>query len=536
MRRKLSIAAMLLIAATVAWTAGQDEEATEAATLAEAPAVRILNYDWYQFNQGAVDLKDNPWSERIFEVTGVRPEFTFIPAAGYNDQLRLMVAANEDFDIFVGGSPAGLFDIQPFTVLNDLLDRHGQAILNTATQKALDSVTVQGEILGVPIPEYRIVKQVPLIRRDWLDMLGMDMPSTIDEFEEFLRAVRETDMDGNGELDEYGLTFDKNFQDTLVFDGAFGVPFWYEESYEVLWDEREIRFWSVQESAREFYQTISRWYQDGLIDPESLSQDRGATQQKFGSGKAGIMRDSIGMAGVEQDIREATGQEAIVEPMPPLRGIARNGYMNNPAADRVWYVFRGSDKAEEAVKFLNYFATPEGSVFGRTGIEGVDHEVQGGVVVMKPLDERRDGLQHSISPFALLSEEDWWDFRKPNLINDYEKYLDPQEALARAEEEIQFQQTFNADYGYKGYNDDWQGQFDISKLQAVRQHPDWLGPHREYRLKFLTGTLDAGSDEDWDAYVQAMEIAGLFDVLNEASEKFFTEVYDENPTEFAKYE
>ena len=44
-----------------------------------------------------------------------------------------------------------------------------------------------------------------MIRQDWLDNLGLDMPETFEEFKEVMRAFTEDDPDGNGVDDTYGF-------------------------------------------------------------------------------------------------------------------------------------------------------------------------------------------------------------------------------------------------------------------------------------------------------------------------------------------
>src|SRR5690625_8007954 len=43
------------------------------------------------------------------------------------------------------------------------------------------------------------------VNGDWLEWLDMDNPETTEEFYEYLKAVKETDLNGNGEQDEIPL-------------------------------------------------------------------------------------------------------------------------------------------------------------------------------------------------------------------------------------------------------------------------------------------------------------------------------------------
>ena len=56
---------------------------------------------------------------------------------------------------------------------------------------------------------------MPMIRKDWVDKLGLAMPATTDELFEVLKAFQEQDANGNGEADEVvAIDFD-NFANGL---------------------------------------------------------------------------------------------------------------------------------------------------------------------------------------------------------------------------------------------------------------------------------------------------------------------------------
>ena len=49
-------------------------------------------------------------------------------------------------------------------------------------------MTMDGQILGVPSMLDVPSSHVTFVRQDWLDNLGLEMPTTLDEFTEVLRA------------------------------------------------------------------------------------------------------------------------------------------------------------------------------------------------------------------------------------------------------------------------------------------------------------------------------------------------------------
>ena len=60
-----------------------------------------------------------------------------------------------------------------------------------------------------------------MMRKDWLENVGMEAPTTIDEWYDVLTAFKEGDPNGNGEQDE--IPFDAGSGGLLLFMPAFGI-------------------------------------------------------------------------------------------------------------------------------------------------------------------------------------------------------------------------------------------------------------------------------------------------------------------------
>lgn len=75
--------------------------------------------------------------------------------------------------------------------------------------QSMNALTLDGKIYGLPMMGNGY-DEVPVmfIRQDWLDNLGLKMPTTIEELKEVARAFTEDDPDGNGQNDTYGLAVD----------------------------------------------------------------------------------------------------------------------------------------------------------------------------------------------------------------------------------------------------------------------------------------------------------------------------------------
>src|SRR5690625_5188612 len=63
-----------------------------------------------------------------------------------------------------------------------------------------NNISIDGKIYGLPRTR-PLGREAVSIRKDWLENLGLDMPETIDDFYEVLKAFTNDDPDGNGEDD-----------------------------------------------------------------------------------------------------------------------------------------------------------------------------------------------------------------------------------------------------------------------------------------------------------------------------------------------
>jgi putative aldouronate transport system substrate-binding protein len=94
---------------------------------------------------------------------------------------------------------------------------------------AIDLVTFNGQQYGLPEPPPIPKREGLVIRKDWLDKLGLAVPTTPEELLEVAIAFTEQDPDGNGQDDTYGLggfiTAAPGLGNRFDFImGAYGVP------------------------------------------------------------------------------------------------------------------------------------------------------------------------------------------------------------------------------------------------------------------------------------------------------------------------
>lgn len=109
----------------------------------------------------------------------------------------------------------------------------------------------------------------------WLKNLGLEIPTTIDEFTEVLRAFKTQDPNKNNEADEIPLSFrstDAANRTTWIgsFFGPFGVV---DDSTHIMIKDGKVIFTPEQEGFRKALEYFHMLYAEGLMDPESFTQD-----------------------------------------------------------------------------------------------------------------------------------------------------------------------------------------------------------------------------------------------------------------------
>lgn len=217
----------------------------------------------------------------ILEKTGILVDAILPPQEGEDEKLALLLSSGEQIDMWYGNwteyYKTGV--IQPIT-------EYVKAESFANVYKMWDDwdawigvTDAQGNIWGVP----RNTPATPypvFIRVDWLDQLGMEMPSNLDELNEYLYAVKELDPYGNGST--LPLAANKYEELESCFLGGFvkgGKGMWLDESGNVM----PV---CLADGYLDFLTQVNKWYKDGILHPESFSWDTSTLRQYIGSGKA----------------------------------------------------------------------------------------------------------------------------------------------------------------------------------------------------------------------------------------------------------
>lgn len=370
---------------------GQEESGASG----EKPVLRQLGF------QRNFDPNKDPVAAFLEEKTGYKVNYETLPLENPDDKLNLLMANNEPYDIVkLSGTQYNRLAVQgALEPLDELLDEHGQQLLKATPAEYFDNAKVDGKIYGIPEKHPRgFVGSALAVNQSLLDELGMQVPTTIDEFYNLLKAIKE----------KKGIVPLTGFESIIPeISGAFGVV----TSFDV--QDGKLIHRLEGPGMKEYLTFMNKLYNEGLIDPEWPVNKAETIQQKFTTGKAGVMTYGWGIAPAVTEALTKIDPDAKIALITSLKG--ENGEIGNwvQGGGVSWYLAipKSSKHKVDAMKYMNMKVEPELFKDLAIGEEGVHYkkESDGTMYPILPAfnDERGNSDWFMTSTDAAAFEELW---------------------------------------------------------------------------------------------------------------------------------
>ncbi|MFB5760896.1 extracellular solute-binding protein [Paenibacillus medicaginis] len=331
----------------------------------------------------------------IAEKTGVEYELmTTPPGSEPAEYLNVMIASGELPDILrpIGGVEQTLIQQGGALPLDDLLPKYAPNVWNSIPEEAWNivrSASEDGKIYYVP-KVFLVPERAPLIRKDWIDKVGMKMPETVEDYVELLKAFRDKDPNGNGKQDELptsGREFGR-WMDHLF--AIYGVAMW--EGYPE-WDiyDGKIQYAGVTENMREAIKFIRMLYEEKLLDNETFLNKGEVWQAKINNNLVGSWYHLPANVRDRYNAILTQAPDAYIEAMPIPKAKGFDGFVTQKSmGEPEWMIPAVAEQnAPNALKLLDFFYDPANEEFVRYGIEGQHYVVKDGEkVILPPADDR----------------------------------------------------------------------------------------------------------------------------------------------------
>ena len=345
---------------------------------------------------GRTNPTNNNWTRWIQEkvLADENIAVTFMPVPRWQEVTTLnnLMAARTPPDICITYLPelassyrdlGGLFDMSPYldTHLADLKEFLGPDIAlpgRDFISRYADPET--GAIYFIPARRIYTAMRNTFIRKDWLDKLGLPLPSTTEEFYAALVAFRDHDPGNVGRQNV--------------------IPF--SMGNEVFWSSRTIAYPFIDQNLntrdrwvnivvdryltmpgyKEGIRFLNRMFNEGLIDPnfpiyatesDQFNNIKTGFIGAFGENWDRIYRDSDRI--LQDLMRNIPDAELVpISAMTDADGIHRSVIYD--AAGALLFIPASSSNPQAAMRYLNWLSRFENYNFLQIGPEGIVHEIE----------------------------------------------------------------------------------------------------------------------------------------------------------------
>lgn len=347
---------------------------------ADPVTIRVVSKDLTTSNPDDVKLMKAYEEALKAKGTDIHIQVVDLPSSGYADKLSAMLLSGDIPDlIYFQGGDAKMAEQGVLEDWNTWLPK------TTYLKDALFPHNVE-RLKNYPYLLYVYPPRIPqpVIRADWLEKAGVEAPKTTDDYVTLFKAIKDGDFDDNGKADSYGVTTADNTQELdAVFNQAFGVTGTWLKNDAGEWIHARV---SAAEKAKiAFYASLR---EQGLYDPEFITTKWDVKEDKFYSGRAGVI---FGSSAEVIDIYGGKMRQAhpgvTLSLLSPPKGPGGQGLMALDVSKeaRGLAIATTSEHKEEVVKLLDFIASPEGQAIERLGFEGEQYTKDGETI--KPTDK-----------------------------------------------------------------------------------------------------------------------------------------------------
>jgi len=227
------------------------------------------------------------------------------------------------------------------------------------------------------------------IRKDWLDKLGLPLPSSKEEYYETLVAFKEHDPGGVGRnrVVPFTMTIDVRWTAGIIVD-PFIDPYL---SQKERWINTVIDRYILLPGYKEGFRFLNKMFNNGLIDLDfPLYRADGMMDNLIKSGVVGSMAgnwDYIYRENTKilEDLQKNIPGADFV-PIDAIQSIDGITYKRgSPPTSLLWFIPKTAKNPEAAIRYANWLSRFENYNFLQIGHEGINHEIIDGVPSIKPV-------------------------------------------------------------------------------------------------------------------------------------------------------
>ncbi|MEK3722848.1 extracellular solute-binding protein [Paenibacillus sp. FSL H8-0034] len=336
---------------------------------------------------------DNPVFKKLEELTNTKLNITWVPNAAYKDKLSVSLASNDLPQISVivnleGGiyAPSILNGVRSgaFWEIGPMLKDYPN--LGKLNKDVLENVSHDGKNYALFRPRV-LARGGVVFRKDWLDALGLQEPTTIDELYNVIKAFTLNDPDKNGKNDTYGLVSRKGIADLDMLSGFFGAGNGWE-----LREGKLVPSFMTKEylDALKFY---NRLYKEKLMNADFAVSEGNQSKALFENGRAGVIISTAidDVLGNDREIKK-TNPKGAADMVSRIQGPKGERILASAGYNGIFMFPKSSVKTEAEMRailaFFDQMFKPEIANLLNWGIEGKHYHLENGKAVSTEAEQK----------------------------------------------------------------------------------------------------------------------------------------------------
>ena len=348
------------------------------------------------FNQYPTEFDGCYYLPTVEKYTNVHLQVDWRPDSDWNTQVATALAGGIDnlpYLIRPGTyGVAALANEGAIVPLDDYLDLIPNIVAAVGEERFADWKAADGHFYTIPTIVNVPGSQSTAVRKDWLDKLNMDVPTTWEQWKAYWYGVRDNDMNGNGDTtDEIPIVLEmgQNGERSLhALLNAFGIKASSDAQFCVL-DDGTYTMVYEHPRYREFITEMQQLYADKIIDQEFATRYQADMYNTMSGNLAGTVFTWAEQCAVHSETLIANGvEDGLYLTCAPITGPygdqwiqKRQGITGN------WCITAKAEadgKVEDILKFWNWMFSDEGVMLYNYGIEGYTYTMVDGSPVINP--------------------------------------------------------------------------------------------------------------------------------------------------------
>lgn len=475
-------------------------------------------------------LTDNRWVEYVNEQmnkVGINVEFVGVPRADEVTKMQTMMSSQTAPDLtltYTYSHAENYFNQGGTWDLSEFIDGEDQAknLKSYIGEDVLDLArTSEGSLYGIVAKRATTAETNLFIRKDWLDALNLEVPTTPDELFEVATQFVKNNLEGRKDAiglyffglndatsrvcfrNSMSLAFSQLGGDKKELDIASGYDYYYDPGY------------------REYLRFVNKCYNAGLMDGEYYSMTTDTYNSDIVSGATGFFESNVNysvdiLRGNLLKTLQENNPNADIVSIPTLKNVndGQQYTANYSPGGLVAFCPKTADAetVEACMTYLDWMCTKEGGYVLYHGFEGEHYE----------LDENNVPVVKDAAYNA--TDKDW--LRTDIFLTGNQGYFTTVEDFNAC--------TAKENIGYEQYVTD---NYENAMVGTCIQESVYTSPSApdintdlylvctEWVVKCVT-EAESDFDKNYDAFMKAAEDAGIKTIIEERTE-YYNELYGE---------